>query len=182
MNLVGSRTLKDVWCRHILDSAQILPYIDRQNTKVLDLGTGAGFPGLVLSIMGVTGLILMESNKKKCIFLEEIIRHTSCDARVYNGRIENYPELKSAQCIVARALAPLEKLLYLGSPLLAEGGRCLFIKGENFEQELTASKKRWNMDVEVYFSNVNPMLGGGNLPKELLPGVLLEIRNLSLRE
>ena len=65
MNLVGSSTLEEVWSRHILDSAQIFPYIDRQNGLVLDLGAGAGFPGLVLSIMGVSGLVLIESSTKK---------------------------------------------------------------------------------------------------------------------
>lgn len=178
INLVGAETLDDVWHRHILDSAQLFSHIKDTKGRLLDLGSGAGFPGLVLSIMGAAEIALLESNQKKCSFLGEVIRRTACNAEVFHGRIEDYPDSKSADIITARALAPLDDLLNLSVPLLADHGICLFLKGETYEQELTECQKRWNMNVQIHPS----LTAHNNSADEASPGVLIEIRNLSRRD
>lgn len=99
INLVGPKTLPDVWRRHVLDSAQLYPLVKDQSGPLLDLGSGAGFPGLVLSIMGVPNVTLLEATQKKCSFLGEVIRQTGCSAKVFQGRIETYPDKKAAETI-----------------------------------------------------------------------------------
>ena len=176
-NLVGSSTLKDAWRRHMFDSSQIFGHIDDVGGRVLDLGSGAGFPGLVLSIMGLPNVVLLESNEKKCSFLREVIRETACSAEVFNGRIEDYPEFQSAKYITSRALAPLGDLLLMSYPLLASGGKCLFLKGHRYEEELTPAKKKWSMEVSIHPSNTNDVY-----LKRGPSGVLIAIRDLSPSE
>jgi 16S rRNA (guanine527-N7)-methyltransferase len=178
INLVGPKTLPEVWRRHFLDSAQVYTYIDNSTGPLLDLGSGAGFPGLVLSIMGIPNITLVESNQKKCSFLGEVIRQADCDAQVFKGRIKDYPHKKLAETITARALAPLEDLLTWSYPLLSEGGKCLFLKGETHEQELTAAKKRWTMDVQIHPSKAD----NTNSRDESATGALLEIGKLTPRD
>jgi 16S rRNA (guanine527-N7)-methyltransferase len=178
INLVGPKTLSEVWQRHFLDSAQVYTFIGSSDGPLLDLGSGAGFPGLVLSIMGIPNITLLESNQKKCSFLGEVIRQAGCDAQVFKGRIEDYPNKKLADTITARALAPLENLLAWSSPLLSEGGKCLFLKGENYEQELTAAEKRWTMEVQIHPSKAD----NTNKWDESAAGVLLEIGKLMPRD
>ena len=182
INLVSPRSLKDVWRRHMFDSVQILSHVSGDNASLLDLGSGAGFPGLVLSILGVENVVLVEPSQKKCSFLKEVVRQTGCGATVFSGRAEEYPVLKLASYITSRALAPLGVLLSMSHPLLAEGGRCLFLKGESYEQELTRSQKRWSMEVEIHPSNAKQLDSGGAAYQQSSYGVLLEIRNLSPRD
>ena len=182
MNLVGPNSLKDVWRRHMFDSFQILSHVLDKKNDTLDLGSGAGFPGLALSIMGATNVVLIESNKKKCSFLKEVVRQTACGAEVFAGRVGEYPMLKSARHITSRALASLEVLLVMSHPLLSNDGRCLFLKGESYEQELTQARKRWSMDVQIHPSNANELETCGDGDKLPSYGVLLEIRNLSPRD
>jgi 16S rRNA (guanine527-N7)-methyltransferase len=178
INLVGAATLKDVWRRHMLDSAQLYPHVLNQSGSLLDVGSGAGFPGLALSIMGIPNVTLVESNQKKCSFLGEVIRQTSCTAQVFHGRVEDYPDKNRAETITARALAPLEELLGLSFPLLAMGGKCLFLKGQTFDQELTQSEKKWIMEVQIHPSIVD----NSKNQDEKSSGVLLEIGKLSPRD
>mgnify|MGYP001157117658 FL=1 len=152
INLVGPSTLTDIWCRHMLDSAQLSNFIDEKSAKIVDLGSGAGFPGLVLSIMGFSDVVLIESNKKKSRFLNEVICETNCTAVVYNGRIEDYKNEGDFDYIIARALAPLDRLIKLSLPLNRGESRCLFLKGRNYEQELTQAEKKWSMDVQIHKS------------------------------
>jgi 16S rRNA (guanine527-N7)-methyltransferase len=182
INLVSPGSLKDVWRRHVFDSIQILSHVSGDQASLLDLGSGAGFPGLVLSILGVESVVLVESNQKKCSFLKEVVRQTGCGASVFAGRAEEYPVLKLANYITSRALAPLEALLSMSHPLLADGGRCLFLKGESYEQELTRSQKRWSMEVEIHPSNAKQLDSGGAAYQRSSYGVLLDIRNLSPRD
>ena len=175
INLVGPKTLSEVWQRHIFDSAQLHTYIDNFGGPLFDLGSGAGFPGLVLSIMGIPNITLLESNQKKCSFLGEVIRQTSCTAKVFKGRLEDYPDKKMADIVTARALAPLADLLAWSYPLLSEGGKCLFLKGENYEQELTTVEKKWTMEVQIH-----PSKADNN--SETSTGVLLEIGKLMPRD
>ena len=178
MNLVSTSSMKDVWLRHVLDSAQLFTHLKRRGGTTLDLGSGAGFPGLVLSIMGVSGLVLVESNKKKCKFLEKVVFETGCEAKIYNGRIESFSLEQNVSCVIARALAPLEKLLNYSYPHISSTGVCFFLKGHNYQQELTQAKKSWNMSVVKHFSIDNPMINGAGLAADKAPGVLLEIREL----
>ncbi len=178
INLVGTKTLADVWRRHILDSAQVYPFIVDRG-PLLDLGSGAGFPGLVLSIMGIPNITLLESNQKKCSFLKEVIRQTASSAEVFHGRIEDYPEKNGAATITARAVAPLGDLFDLSYPLLASGGKCLFLKGETYEQELTQSEKKWIMEVQIKPSQADTR---NNEEGSSLNGVLLDIGKLSPRD
>lgn len=141
INLVGRDTLGDLWRRHFLDSAQLLALLpappEGRARVIADLGSGAGFPGLVLAILGAGEVHLIESDAKKCAFLREAARASSTEVEIHAQRIEEVEGLR-ADLVTARALAPLEKLLDYASPLLRSGGQALFLKGRGAEQELTA--------------------------------------------
>lgn len=145
INLVGGRSLKDVWRRHILDSAQLGPLLPAAGGVVADIGSGAGFPGMVLAITGDHGkaeIHLIESSERKCAFLGEVNRMTQTGATIHHCRVENLPELK-ADVITARGVASMEKLLLYANPMLKKGGQCLFLKGKKWQEELTEAKKNW---------------------------------------
>ncbi|MDA1097567.1 MAG: 16S rRNA (guanine(527)-N(7))-methyltransferase RsmG [Proteobacteria bacterium] len=149
INLVSRRSLDDLWRRHMLDSIQLCKFckLDEINgvvTPWLDLGSGAGFPGLVLAIAGVRDVHLVESDGRKCTFLREAARVTGVEVTVHNERIEALPP-QAAQTISARALAPLPRLLLLASGHLAPGGQILLLKGQDIDAELTDATKYWKM-------------------------------------
>lgn len=152
INLISAGDLADLWGRHMLDSAQLIehmPPIPQGRERVIaDLGSGAGFPGMVLAILGAGQVHLIESDQRKCAFLLEAARLTGSRAVVYNCRIEEFPKKNpgfKADIVVARGLAPVSKLLEYAAPLLAAGGVCLFLKGDNLPKELTEAGKEWNM-------------------------------------
>lgn len=168
LNLVGAGTLHDLWSRHMLDSAQLWPLMDADAARITDLGSGAGFPGLVLAIMaGSDGpaLQLIESDARKCAFLETVIRATGANARVVRARIETNP-VPPAPIVTARACAPLNKLLSYTAPLLEKGGVALFLKGRSVEQELTVARRHWTMTVVRHQSQSDPS------------GTILELRRI----
>jgi 16S rRNA (guanine527-N7)-methyltransferase len=166
VNLVGRGTLADPWRRHFLDSAQLYPLVPPEARSLLDLGSGAGFPGLVLAILGVPGVVLAESDSRKCAFLREAARLTGTSVRVHAGRIETLPP-RPFDVITARALAPLDKLLALAEPFLGPGTRCLFLKGERGREELTRARKGWKMLAAVHPSRSDPR------------GVILELHQVA---
>jgi 16S rRNA (guanine527-N7)-methyltransferase len=158
LNLVGSNTLSDIWRRHFLDSAQLLPLlpptpIDRP-LVLLDLGSGAGFPGLILALMAAERSLdvhLVESDSRKCAFMREAARLTETQVKLHNCRIESLAPFK-VDVITARALAPLKRLIPLLEPFLAIPGACpeaLFLKGVQGQEELTRGAKEWKMTVET---------------------------------
>jgi 16S rRNA (guanine527-N7)-methyltransferase len=147
VNLVGASTLADPWRRHILDCAQIAPHVPRTAATVLDLGSGAGLPGLVLALLGVPGVHLVESDQRKAQFLREAARVTQAPVSVHAVRIEEL-ELR-ADVVTARALAPLPRLLGLASRFLAPQSLCLFLKGETALDELTGARQSWHMQCEI---------------------------------
>ncbi len=147
INLVGASTLADPWRRHILDCGQIAPHVPQGAGTVLDLGSGAGLPGLVLALLGVPGVHLVESHQRKAQFLREAARATGAPVVVHAVRIEQL-EL-CADVVTARALAPLPRLLELAAPVLAPGGLCLFLKGEAVRDELTQARQSWHMHSEI---------------------------------
>ena len=148
MNLVSNASLEDLWRRHFLDSAQLFKLLSPNPSPLLDLGSGAGFPGLVLAIMGVRDVTLLESSLKKCSFLREVAKETGTKVEIFADRIEQYRPPGKVRTIVARALAPLGKLLPLAEPLLSRDGQYIFMKGARAEEELTVAAKKWHIDVE----------------------------------
>ena len=142
INLVGPATLADPWRRHVLDSAQLAPFIP-PGRRIADIGSGAGFPGLVLAILRGGPVDLIESDARKAAFLHEAVRATGAPARVHNARAESLA--LTADVVTARACAPLDRLLELALPLLAPGGRCVFPKGARAGEELDAARARWRM-------------------------------------
>ncbi|MEO5374436.1 MAG: 16S rRNA (guanine(527)-N(7))-methyltransferase RsmG [Alphaproteobacteria bacterium] len=156
INLVGSATLGDPWRRHMLDSAQLLPLCPEGACSLIDLGTGAGFPGLVLAIMGVPEVHLVESDARKCAFLREAARVTATVATIHPVRVETLKPW-AVDVVTARALAPLPKLLGLAAPFLQHvGSEGLFLKGKGVEGELTDARKQWTMTLDVRASRSDP--------------------------
>ncbi|HYG84692.1 MAG TPA: 16S rRNA (guanine(527)-N(7))-methyltransferase RsmG [Azospirillum sp.] len=155
INLVGPKTLNDTWGRHFLDSAQLFPLLPESTRTLVDLGSGAGFPGLVLAILGVPEVHLIESDVRKAAFLREAARATGAPATVHNKRIEAVSGLQ-ADVVTARALAPLKDLLDWAFPLIGERGVALFLKGQNVEDELTDTTKYWKMQTERFDSITDP--------------------------
>lgn len=147
INLVGPDTIPSLWRRHFLDSAQLFPILPQPVHRLVDMGSGAGFPGLVLAVLGVADVHLIESDARKCAFLREVARLTETPVTIHNKRIEKVPAL-AADLITARALAPLDKLLGWAEPHLLPGGHCLFLKGKGAEDELTIAAKEWNIAVQ----------------------------------
>jgi 16S rRNA (guanine527-N7)-methyltransferase len=151
-NLVGPGTLNQVWTRHIADSAQLIR-LAPEARRWLDLGSGAGFPGLVIAILlGEAGEVhLVESNSRKCAFLRAAIRTTGANAIVHENRIEDVVGAFAgkADVVTARALAPLVRLLPMVKDLLRTGALGIFPKGQDLEAELTEATKSWRIDAEV---------------------------------
>jgi 16S rRNA (guanine527-N7)-methyltransferase len=155
INLIGRGTVADLWRRHILDSAQLRLFISDTVKSVIDLGSGAGFPGLVLAILGVPGIELVEGDSRKCAFLREAVRITEVDALIRSCRIEAVPA-HPVDVVTARACAPLDRLLGLAKPFLAPSSECLFLKGERVEEELTLARKGWTMTLSAHRSRSDP--------------------------
>jgi len=155
MNLVGAATMADPWRRHMLDSAQLVRLLPETAETILDLGSGAGFPGMVLAILGRHQVHLVESNKRKSAFLEAINRETGAGAKIHTVRAEAM-EPMTADVVTARACAPLDRLLGYAEPFLEKGGMCLFHKGRGAELELTESAKRWSMNANRIESLSDP--------------------------
>ena len=155
INLIGPATIPSLWTRHFLDSGQLLAHLP--DGPVLDMGAGAGFPGLVLAILrpGGAPVHLVEADGRKGAFLREVIRVTGAPAVVHTGRLETLKPFPVA-AITARALAPLIQLLNWAEPFLEPGTRCLFPKGQTGEDELTAAAKTWKMTVARIASISDP--------------------------
>ena len=152
-NLVAASTLPDLWTRHIADSLQLAGHLPAGSAPIADLGSGAGFPGLVLAAATGRMVHLVESNHKKAAFLGEVIRKAEIKAKVHACRIEtiDWHALGEWPCAVtARALAPLPQLLTLAEPLLRHGAIGLFAKGRDLDVELTESAKTWRLRFEVH--------------------------------
>ncbi len=155
INLIGRATEDEVWTRHIDDSLQLAPLVPGATTALADLGSGAGFPGLVLSIACGLRVTLIESDRRKASFLAEAARVTGAPATVAPHRVEDVPPL-STRLITARAFAPLPKLLPLAARHLTPGGVLLLPKGARSEDELTAAAAGWHMRVERFPSRTAP--------------------------
>lgn len=156
INLVSQKSLEDVWRRHIQDSAQLFQLIPNRST-ILDLGSGAGFPGLVLAIMGGGRLKvhLVESDQRKAAFMREAARQVGADVMIYPQRIEKLAPFP-VNFVTSRALSSLADLLEFSAPFMMEGSRCLFLKGKSWQEELTSAKEKWMMRAEHIQSRTDP--------------------------
>lgn len=150
MNLIGPKEMAQIWTRHVYDSAQLLPLTGR-DARIFDIGSGAGFPGLVLACATASGrghVTMAESVGKKCAFLAAVISGLELPARVLNARIETIPA-ESADFITARALAPLPRLIGYAAPWIGKGATALFFKGASWREELTQAQECWNLAYEA---------------------------------
>lgn len=148
-NFIGKSTVENVWHRHILDSAQILRFIENKNLKFADFGTGAGFPGMVLSILGLREIHLVEKAFRKTEFLRQAKLFSQNRIFIHQSKLEELPKIEF-DCIVSRALAPLDKLLGYGQKFLKKDGYCLFLKGKNLQQEIALAKKSFHFEYELH--------------------------------
>jgi 16S rRNA (guanine527-N7)-methyltransferase len=155
-NLVGPQTVDQIWPRHFADSAQIARIVP-EGRRWLDMGAGAGFPGLVLATMGWGTFILAESVAKKCRFLEAVRDALDLQswANVRCARVESIPPLE-VEIVTARAMAPLSTLLEWAIRHVQEGGQCVFPKGRRWETEVENAAKRFLFDVEPFQSMTDP--------------------------
>ncbi len=145
INLVSKSTLPRLWERHMLDSIQILRHASSTSGKWIDLGSGAGFPALVVAMASDFDVHVVESDQRKCLFMREVSRETSTPITVHNKRIEAVEPFK-VDVISARALASLEKLLEYAAPFASEKTEFLFLKGQDVDAELTKAAKCWNIE------------------------------------
>ena len=172
INLASPNTLETLWERHILDSVQLFK-LAPQAKQWLDLGSGGGFPGVVLAIMlkQTSGSIrLVESNSKKSAFLRNALAQFRAPGQVINARIEScYERVQVPEIITARALASLDKLFELTEPWMTKGAKALFQKGRDYQREIEESLSNWKFDLVRHESAIEA------------DSVILEISNLQRR-
>ena len=167
-NLVGKSTIENIWDRHVLDCLQLTKYISNKKLKILDLGTGAGLPGVLLSIVGYQNIVMIDSIKKKTDFVKKIIKELSLSAKIQNKRIEK--TLTSQQDIIlSRALAPLIKLLTYARMHSNKNTTSLFLKGRNVNNEIDKAMKEYFFDFEKIES-----ISSGD-------GCILQIKNIKIK-
>lgn len=167
INLVGPSTLDDPWRRHILDCAQLVRYLPERTRTLVDLGSGAGLPGLILAILGVPEVHLVEVDRRKAAFLIDCKGRLGLSGLVVHAcRAEDVPPFQ-ADVVTARALAPLVRLLPLAARFSGPTTRHLFLKGREAEHELTAAARHWKMSARLH-----PSLASAE-------GRVLEIENLA---
>lgn len=167
INLVAPSTIEQLWSRHIVDSLRLVPFIADTETCA-DLGSGAGFPGLVISIARNMPVVLMEADRRKASFLREAIRLTRSEARVYAGRIEEYSGA-TFQTVTARAFLPLTQIMSLSRHLLTPDGRYLLLKGAGVRSEIECASR-----VHRFSSIVHT--------EDPLAGCVLEITSVANRD
>ena len=147
INLISSKTLPEIWHRHILDSAQLVSYLPKTPSVILDMGSGAGLPGVILAILTRHQLHLVESDSRKIAFMRTALRETGTSAILHEQRMETVPALRP-DIITARALAPLSQLITLASGQHHEKIEYLFLKGREVKQELTTLPACPKMEAE----------------------------------
>ncbi len=159
-NLIAPSTANSIWQRHFIDSAQVRQLCPNAKRWV-DIGSGAGFPGLVLAIL-MSGsrdvsVDLVEADHRKCAFLRHVSRETNANARVHHGRIEDIlPALETPDVVTARALAPMDLLLEWTGEKIQNGATGLFLKGQDIAQELTLTTKSSRFNIELIASQTSP--------------------------
>ena len=168
-NLVGRSTLENIWNRHVLDCLQLSKYIKEKKTKIFDLGTGPGLPGILLSIVGYKNILMIDSARKKAEFVNSIINKLSLPAKIINKRIENVSVTKQ-DIIISRALAPLNKLLTYALIHSDKKTTLLFLKGRSVNNEIEMAKKNFFFDYKMLES------------MSLGEGCVLQIKNIKTKK
>lgn len=168
-NLISNSTISSIWKRHFLDSAQLVPYISPSIKTIADLGSGAGFPGMVIALLTEIPTILIESNQKKVSFLREVQRITQAPVTILSKRVEDTPTLQ-VDLITARAVSQLSTLMEYAFLHLNTHGLCLFLKGKDIEKEIKEAHKKWNFLEKKYLSITD------------CTGVILEIQKIRRKQ
>tara|TARA_Y100000590_G_scaffold339716_1_gene387324 strand:- start:291 stop:911 length:621 start_codon:yes stop_codon:yes gene_type:complete len=146
-NIVGKSTLGNPWKRHVLDCLQIKSLIKDMDSSILDLGTGAGLPGIVMSISGFSNISMIDSNSKKISFVKNVCKKLNIKAKIYNERIENLNF--KFNFLVARAIANLNKLLFYSQKLFSNDTQMILLKSENINNEISAALKNWSFKYSI---------------------------------
>ena len=146
-NLIGKSTIENIWDRHVLDCLQLTKHITNKKLRIIDLGTGAGLPGILLSITGYQKILMVDSVKKKTDFVRKIIKDLSLTAKIQNKRIET-PPTPQHDIVVSRALAPLVKLLTYARMYSNKNTTSLFLKGKNAISEIDIASKKFFFEFE----------------------------------
>ena len=169
INLVAQSTLAELERRHLQDSCQLAAYLPDKTAKIIDLGSGGGFPGLALVCLGYVNVTLVDSDQRKISACRAFLRAQGLEATLIPERIERL-ELRDFDVVTARALAALDQLLLWSLPLLAPQGRCLFLKGARGQAEIAQAKKRFDFQTQIY-----PSLSSG-------AGCVLDITHVQIRK
>ena len=156
-NLVGSSTLNNAWDRHICDSLQLSPLIKNKKSSILDMGTGAGLPGMALAILGYTNITMVDSKTKKISFVEHALSKLNLQAKTVNERLENI-DLPQFSFITSRALAPLNRLINYSLVFSNKNTTLVFLKGRNVKSEIIEAKKKYFFNYKTQKSKSS---GGG---------------------
>ena len=159
INLVAKSTIDVLWDRHIVDSLQIMRHIPKGPQHIVDIGSGGGFPGLVLAIASAeahpeSSITMIESDQRKSAFLRTVLRETGVSATVLTERIEKAPA-QGADVLTARALADLSTLLEFAERHLKKEGTAIFLKGKNWRTELQKAREVWQFDCDEVTSETN---------------------------
>jgi len=156
VNLIGKSTMSSIWTRHVLDSAQIEKFLPKENKKyiTIDVGTGAGFPGLVLAAMGRADLLLCEKSKKKNIFLNTVAKECNLNVKMYNDRIENL-RVQNIRTIISRAFSPLKSLILKVRHCLYNDTTLVLHKGEAYMKEIIEAQSLFRFNYKCFDSATN---------------------------
>jgi 16S rRNA (guanine527-N7)-methyltransferase len=146
INLISEASLEHIWIRHFLDCAQLVPLIPKNEVSIADVGSGAGFPGLVLGILGVKNITLIERDTRKAAFLRTALVKLGIKAEILNLDSTAVPN-QSFDVLTARALAELGELLEITEKIRKPSTVCLFLKGKNLDAEIANAQKSWDMEI-----------------------------------
>lgn len=160
-HLVSANELPLIWNRHILDSIQLIRFLSKDTRQILDFGSGGGFPGVVLALLGNDfkwSVLLVESNARKVAFLRHVSRETDIPFDVIHSRVEDLElsRINFPQYVTARAVSDLKTLIQLSIPFLQKGAIGLFPKGRNVEKELEMARDAWSFNYELFLSVTDP--------------------------
>ncbi len=152
-NLIGNSTINNIWVRHVVDSAQIFRLLpqEKSNASLIDVGSGAGFPGIILAIMGRNDVLLCEKSRKKVDFLNEVIENCKIRASIINNRVENLNQ-NNCSIIVSRAFSSLKKLIKSTIHLIKKDTTLVLHKGKKYKEEIAEVNKRYSFKAEYYNS------------------------------
>ena len=165
INLVGPDTLNDAWHRHFLDSLQLLNHLPNNFGKIIDIGSGAGYPGMALAVAGIVDIHLIESDAKKIAFLKEVARVTDTKVFIHHSRIEDV-SIPNVSIILSRACSNLDNLLSFSLPFVSHETISLLHKGKNYSTDVEDANEHWLFEHTVIPSITDTQ------------GVILKITNI----